>query len=154
MWMTIKPICMNWGNRLILVFAAFAALMTYMVYRCMQTPVDLVAKEYYRDELAYQQVIDGTRNAQTLSAKPTLQQDTANITIQLPAEMKQTAVKGSILFYCAADARKDRRLALQPDAAAKQQIPLHHLQPGNYTVKITWESNNRYYYTEESFTIL
>ena len=37
--------------------------------RCMQTPVDLVSEHYYKDELAYQQVIDGTRKANALSGK-------------------------------------------------------------------------------------
>ena len=54
---------MNWGRSLILVFIVFAAFMGYLVYRASGTHFDLVSKEYYKDELRYQDKIDGFRNA-------------------------------------------------------------------------------------------
>lgn len=145
---------MNWGHKLILVFIAFALSLSYMVYRCMQLPVDLVSKDYYRDELAYQQVIDGAGKAGQLSSKVQLRQDTGYIVVQLPPEMCNRAVKGNILFYCAANAGRDRQLALQPDTAARQLISTRSFIPGNYTVKITWEAGGVQYYSEEAFHVL
>lgn len=129
-------------------------MISYMVYRCMQTPVDLVAKEYYRDELVYQDVIDGTRKANALSGKVILQEGPETISLQLPAEMKNTGVEGSILFYCPSDMAKDRRLPLQVDAGARQEISNRHVLPGHYLVKIRWESRGVRYYTEQPLVIL
>ncbi len=36
--------------------------MSYMIYRCMNVPVNLVSKAYYKDEIAYQEVIDAKKN--------------------------------------------------------------------------------------------
>lgn len=144
---------MNWGNKLLLVFVGFGSLMSFMVYRCMQSPVNLVAKEYYRDELAYQQVIDGKALAQQLSSDVQVQQSTDSIRIQLPAEMKDRAIKGQVLFYCAADSRKDRHFDLQPDDAALQRLPNKLVLPGQYLVKVDWLVGDARYYSETPFTV-
>ncbi len=137
-----------------IVFIGFAGMMSYMVYRCTQTPVDLVAKEYYRDELAYQDIIDGTKKANALSARISVTQDSGRITIQFPPEMQHRSIKGNILFYCTADAKKDRTMELRLDEAGKQQLDARTFFPGNYVVKIKWESSRDHYYTEQPFIIL
>ena len=144
---------MSWGNKLLLVFISFAGLMSYMTYRCMQTPVDLVTKEYYRDELAYQQVIDGTKKANALSGKVTLHHQSGQIIVQFPQEMKDSPIKGAILFYCPADATRDRRLSLELDADGKQSIDAKAFHSGRYVVKIEWESHQTTYYSELNFII-
>lgn len=144
---------MNWGNKLLLVFVGFGGLMSFMVYRCMQSPVNLVAKEYYRDELAYQQVIDGKALAQQLSSDVQVQQSSDSIRIQLPAEMKEQAIKGQVQFYCAADSRKDRHFALQLDDAALQRLPNKLILPGQYMVKVDWLVGDARYYSETPFTV-
>jgi len=145
---------MNWGQKLIMVFIVFAIGMIYLVYRCIHVNTDLVTKEYYKDELKYQDVIDGTRMANALSEKVQLNQDNEAITVQLPDEMKNERVSGIIWFYCAADAKKDRHISIEMDADAMQQISKKVLRPGSYTVKLNWKSNNKNYYTEQTFTIL
>ncbi len=144
---------MNWGNKLLFVFVIFGGLISYMVVRCMQTPVNLVNKEYYRDELAYQQVIDGARKANALSSKVRLHQAGRDLYLQLPEEMKHTVVKGTILFYCPSDAGKDRRLMLQVDSTARQVISSLGFLSGQYRVKVQWESEGAQYFTELPFTI-
>jgi hypothetical protein len=59
---------MNWGNKLVVVFIAFALFMGYMVYRALSTKYDLVSKDYYKDELRYQERIDGVKNAVALDS--------------------------------------------------------------------------------------
>ncbi len=145
---------MNWGNKLLLVFIVFGGLISYMVYRCVQTPVDLVNREYYKDELVYQDIINGAGKANALSTKVSLLQVDKQITLQLPVEMKSGPVKGSVLFYCPSDGTKDRRMVLHPDANARQLISTESIIHGHYTVKITWECQGVHYYTEEPFTVI
>lgn len=144
----------SWGTGLLLVFVAFGGMMSYMTYRCMKTPVDLVAKEYYKDELDYQQVIDARQKADALSGRVELRQSGNAITVVLPDEMKNTAVKGSIQFYCASDASRDRNIALSPDADGGQHIATGLVQPGRYTVRVQWESGGVRYFEEKPFVVL
>ena len=73
---------MNWGNKILVVFVAFGSMISYMVYRCVKTPVNLVSEQYYKDELAYQNVIDGTKRANALSGKLELAQEDNGISQQ------------------------------------------------------------------------
>ncbi len=145
---------MNWGHKLILVFVIFAAGMIYLAYRCMHINTDLVTKEYYKDELRYQDVIDGTKSADSLSRKVQLIQRDEAITVQLPGEMKDEKVSGNIWFYCAADAKRDRHISIEMNSEGFQEINKKIFLPGNYTVKFNWTSNDRHYYSEQPLTIL
>ena len=145
---------MNWGNKLLIVFALFAGMMSYMVYRCFNVPVDLVSNEYYKDEIAYQQVIDGTKNANALSTKISIQESQSSISIQLPQEMRSKLIKGKILFYCPSNLENDKKIELSTDLNGKQDIDLKKITKGNYTVKIDWTDNNKLYHTEQPVTIL
>lgn len=143
----------NWGHKLTLGFLVFAGMMIYMVVQCMHTKYDLVSKDYYKDELKYQQVIDDASRANQLSSRASVTQANNNIIVQLPPEMQQKTVTGSLLFYSAANAQKDKTIALQVNDQAVQTIDSRSLLPGKYTVKIQWESNGATYYSEVPVTI-
>ncbi len=145
---------MNYGNKLLLVFAAFAGLLSYMTYRCFAVPVDLVSTEYYKDEISYQDIIDGTKNANALSGKINVMESGGAVTIQLPAEMKGHLVKGTVLFYSPSQIENDRHVTLTTDNDGKQLIDAKTLKKGNYIVKIDWKENNNHYYAEKQLTIL
>ena len=144
---------LNWGNKLILVFVVFGAMISYMVYRCMQTSVDLVAREYYKDELSYQQVIDARQRAEKLSGKVDFRQEGPRLALYMPKEMQHTELKGTIQLYCPSDAGKDRRFALQVDDTGRQNIGMDQIRPGRYTVRVQWQGGGEQYYVEEPLTI-
>jgi hypothetical protein len=145
---------MNWGNRLLLVFVVFAGGMSYMVYRCVQTPVVLADKEYYKNELAYQQVIDGTNKANALSVPVRLNKADDMIIVEFPPEMKNLPLEGNVFFYCASDETKDRKIKLNIASGGRMEIDKKLLATGNYTVKIRWHSGGNDYYTEQPFLVL
>jgi len=144
---------LNWGHKLMLVFLVFVGMMSYLVYRCIKTNYDLVSTEYYKEELSYQQVIDGASRANQLRNKIGIAQNGNEIVLQLPDEMKNTTVKGTAWFYYAPDAKRDRQIALNPDAKGIQSINSSQFFPGSYTVKVKWESKGQQYYSEEFVTI-
>jgi len=144
---------MNWGNRLLLVFVVFGGGISYMVFRCMQTPVDLVSDHYYKDELAYQQVIDGTRQANALSGKVALSLTAGGIRIQLPPEMSNRMVRGSIQFYCPSDAVRDRSMPLSIESGGRVDIAVHNLLSGHYIVKVSWAAGGVGYFAEQPFLV-
>jgi nitrogen fixation protein FixH len=144
---------MNWGYKLFFTFIVFAVLMSWLVYRALHTDFQLVEKEYYKSELRYQEVIDGTNRVNALSTDVNLTQESETITLQLPDEMKNQQLEGSIWFYCAYDAARDRKMKLKPDASGKQQIAAAELLPGSYTVKIQWKQADKHYYSEKKLIV-
>jgi hypothetical protein len=145
---------MNWGNKILLVFLVFAAGIFYLVYRSMHVNYELVSKEYYKDEIRYQDIIYASQRANTLSRKIEIRQSANVIAVQLPDEMKDEKVTGVMWFYCAADETKDRRISMQPDQRGAQEITKQKFLPGSYVVKFDWTSKNTRYYAEEPLTIL
>jgi hypothetical protein len=144
---------MNWGYKLFFTFIVFAILMSWLVYRAVNTDFQLVEKEYYKSELRYQEVIDGTNRVNALSSTVSLKLENETIILQLPEEMKNLPLEGTIWFYCAYDGKKDKRLELKPDAAGKQHIASNVLQPGTYTAKIQWKQAGKDYYSERKLTL-
>lgn len=143
---------MNWGNKLILVFIAFAGLMFFLVYKAMNTRYELVSKTYYQDELRYQDKIDGRANASALS---NIKVDTNSdyLILQLPNDFVGESIKGDIWLYCKTDAIKDVRLPLSADISGRQFIPKKKLMAKQYLLKLSWESANKKYYTEQDIEL-
>ncbi len=142
---------MSWGNKLLLVFIAFGGLMFFMVYNSMNTHFDLVTKEYYKEELAYQGIIDGRDNARRLNGKLSLTEQDSHLVLQLPEGVTTDSVRGKIWFYCVTDASKDLFVDLMPGTDGIQRIPLSELKSDKYTVKLEWKQGDTNYYLEERF---
>jgi hypothetical protein len=143
---------MTWGKKLIMVFIGFALLMSTMVYMCSKQQFDLVSKDYYSEELRYQDRIDATNNASRLS-NVEIRQNAENVVIELPKEMQGLSVRGQVWFYCANDAANDRKIEIESDHEGKQFISKSKLAKTNYTVKVNWKSGDDNFYTEKKVSV-
>lgn len=144
---------MNWGNKLLVAFLIFGGLMAYLVYRSLNTNFELVEKDYYKSELRYQQVIDGSKRLSDLNLSLLLKQTEKEVVLELPAALRNKESVGDVWFYCAYDARKDKRVPLKTNDEGIQLFAKESFSPGNYIVKINWLMDNQYYYTEEKLSI-
>ncbi|NJL13400.1 MAG: hypothetical protein HC913_10615 [Microscillaceae bacterium] len=95
---------MNWGYRVTILYLSFVAFMLTMVYMSFQYEVNLVAKDYYKQEMAYQKEIDKMKNVQALEGKVGLeyQKEGQMLRLSLPGG----ASDGEILFFGPAMAKR------------------------------------------------
>lgn len=145
---------MNWGNRLLLTFIVFGAGMCYLVYRSMHTNYELVEKNYYKTELNYQSVIDATRRAGELKTAVSFEQQGKGMVLHIPGEMKSKNIKGTVWFYCAYDATRDRKFTLNLKDDDEKSVPLPGVLAGTYIVKMSWTCEDKDYYSESNLTVL
>lgn len=143
---------MNWGNRMLLVFALFAFFIGFLVYKCINTKFDLVSKDYYKDELRYQDKIDGKLNAAEISSVK-LEQDNNVVTVLFPSEQKGMKAEGEVFFYCPTNENKDKHFPLTINAEGKQSIDKKMLSKLGYKVKITWDIDKKKFYSEKDIKI-
>lgn len=143
---------MNWGNKLVVVFIVFGAFIGYLVYSAVNTKYDLVSKDYYKDELRYQDKINSQNNAAKISDVK-IEQDAEAVIIHLPKEQKGFSVTGDVFFYCITDEQKDYHIALQVDSANQQIVMKKNLQKAAYNVKINWQLGKEPFYFEEKLLI-
>jgi nitrogen fixation protein FixH len=143
----------NWGTKLMLVFGFFMLGMIALVAMSMRQKVELVARDYYSDELRYQQVVDATQRAQALERPLTVAMQGDKLVLQLPQQAGGAAITGEVHFYCAADGTKDKRIVLQADENGAQAIPAQLLKPGRYTAKVNWRYEGNTYYAEQPLNV-
>jgi len=143
---------MNWGYRLTFLFMGFVALIGTLVYKAMNTRFDLVSKDYYKDELHYQERINAIANSTQLGAL-NVTQDSANVMVALPESLKQQQAKGDVLFYCKTDATKDRAMPLAVNEQGVQVISKKLLPAKQYLLKVNWQSDNKSYYLEKEVIV-
>jgi hypothetical protein len=143
---------MNWGNKLLLVFAGFAILMSTLVYKCMHQNFELVSKDYYNEELRYQDKIDGMNNANKIG-EVKIKEDGKQVSIQLPKEVQGLALTGKALFYCPTDSQKDRDIPVQVNDEGLMLVDKAKLARAHYLVKLNYQVGNDKYYTEQYLTV-
>ena len=142
---------MNWGYRIMLVYIAVVVAMLGRVYISSRQTNEMQDKNYYVKELAYQQVIDGKNNLNQLQGQLSVSDSAGMVKIRIPVAAAQNITEGKIYFLRPSDEKKDLRLALQPDANGLQLISGTLLTKGLYTVQLSWKSNNKPYYSEQSY---
>lgn len=141
-----------WGWGIAAVYAVFAASTLGFVAFTMTHRVELVAPDYYRQELNYEQQIARQRRASNLTQQVTclLTHDQKNIELRFPAGMKE--ISGKMHLYRPSDSLMDYEIQIAPDAEGRQLVPADRLTRGLWRAKITWQSQKQEYY--EEFTLM
>ena len=142
----------NWGTKVAMLYGGFVALIVILVTMSMKQDFQLVSKDYYEQEIKYQEIIDAGKNQAALSTPVIFKANEQELTIVLPAEFSDQVVKGKIVFYAPADAKFDTgfELLLQNNTMI---IPREKLHSVNYKVKINWEAENKKYYQETNLNL-
>src|SRR5207342_1349110 len=121
---------------IMLVFIAFSLMMGFLVYKSTRTKFELVSKDYYKDELAYQEIIDGSNNASTLSAKLNLQVLDSTVQIVFPKELQNAHLKGKLLVYCPYDETRDLKMIFDLNPGESLAISKSQVGPGTFILKV------------------
>jgi len=143
---------MNWGAKIAIVFISFTLLIGFLVYKSVHTKIDLVSNEYYKDELHFQQQINGTNNANAISAVQVIPTDSL-ITIVFPQEVKHGKIHGEAWFYCKTNADYDKKLAIAANENGIMTVSKNNLFKTNYILKLKWMANNTNYYSEKNINL-
>ncbi len=148
----MSTVKMSWGTRIALLYGGFVVLIVTLVASSMRQSFDLVAPDYYGQEIKYQEVIDAGKNQSALSAPVSLQVTPSNITVNFPTEFKDKALVGTVLFYSPVHAAWDKEIAI---AASNNTMEIaRNVLPGNYyKVKLKWEADGKKYYQESEVSL-
>lgn len=144
---------MHWGHKIIIVFVLFAAGIITLVTKSMHTRIDMVTPDYYAAELKYQEVIDGRREAQSLSAPVAINQSAQSIGVAFPSEMQGIVLNGNVLFYRASDSRQDVSLPIKTDENGLMLVSKQRFAKGDYRVQLQWEAGGKTYFQENLVTV-
>jgi hypothetical protein len=140
---------MNWGYRIAILYTSFVIFMITMVVMTFQYKVNLVAPDYYKQEMTYQSEIDKISNVAQLLEKVKLQYTDKMLWLELP----NGEAEGEILFFRPSDASKDFKIALSTDSTGRQALPTEGLATGLWRLKIDWTAKGKAFYSEQRIKI-
>jgi hypothetical protein len=139
---------MNWGWKLAIAMGIFMVGVLAVVFYAMTLDVNLVADDYYQQELAYEEQITRLKNTEGLELKPTFEKSADGKLLVLTFPEDLNPEKGEIVLYRPSDFTKDRRFPLKLDAARQQGFVSETLKAGLWRAKLTWEAGGKSYYQE------
>ena len=143
---------MNWGNRILILYLGFVALIITLVVISINQKVDLVAPDYYARELNFESEIVKMKNESALVEKPKVSLSNDQLLISFPAAFKDKKITGSVLVYKPSDANADYTQAI--DAInGEVNIATQNFSAGMRKVKIDWKVDSLYYLTESVVVI-
>ncbi|TPE45900.1 FixH family protein [Pontibacter mangrovi] len=143
-----------WPYAIIAAIVLFAGYIIFFVVKAMNQDVDLVSKDYYAQEIAYQDHINKLgRTIAVGEVGITYNQEGKTILLQLPEGYKDQKIYGQIEFFRPSDDALDFKMPLQPGRDLSQLIQADTLQPGRWKVRVNFSANNETFYAEKALTI-
>ncbi|MBL4667862.1 MAG: FixH family protein [Flavobacteriales bacterium] len=139
--------------RIAVVFGLFMTFVISIVVYTAFLDIDLVAEDYYQQEVNYQEIIDAKKNSVELKKQLAIQQNGTTITIRFPESHKRENMNGTIHFYHPKSSKFDVQEPLKLSENNTQTISKSKLLKGNYTVKFQWEKNGKRFYIEKSYYV-
>ena len=141
---------MNWGAKIILSFVCFFGVIFTLAYISMNQDLNLVADNYYEQELAYEDRIERIKNTQGLVERPDIVVDKKEQKARLvfPENLKEKVAEGKIHFFRPSNAALDKEFTIALDQDGNQSFDISSFPAGLWKAKVSWEWKNREYYEE------
>lgn len=141
----------RWGIGIAVAYTLFFLAMVSMVIASRFQRSDLVTRDYYEQEIQYQQQIDRLARTAAHGRELDIRFDPAlnAVIVQFPTAVAGSNVSGKIALFRPANAAYDKTFDISIDAANRQVISCDRLPRGLWRVKIAWRIDSEEYYTEE-----
>lgn len=142
----------NWGVGITIFIIAFIVFILSFVFKAAQTDTDLVAEDYYEQELNYQPTIDAENNADKYKNDFGFAQIDEFYVIKFPNDAIGME-SGKIHFYRPNNAELDKHYQIELSNTGEMAIPLSSLETGYYKLNISWKAEGNEYLIQEEIEV-
>lgn len=139
-----------WPYAIILVFVCFAVFIGQFVYRSIQNPTNLVDKNYYQNELDYQDVIDAKSKGLGVKNRMNVRLENKVLIIDFVEDWKD--VSGQVYLYNPIGNEKDIKQAFSIKES-QLKMKLRGLVNGVWVLKLGFNHEGEDYYLEEKLNV-
>ena len=142
---------MNWGVKITLAFIVFVLIMITMVIISVKQDVNLVAEDYYKQEIAYESQIERIKNTNNLAFPPEISfnKETNRLLISFSSVLANRIRSGEVLLYRPSDHKKDVKAQLILDDSNQLVISMAGRKKGLWKIKLNWNDGELEYYDEK-----
>jgi hypothetical protein len=143
---------MNWGKSIVVAFILFASFIGTMITIMMKQDIGLVTKNYYAEDLAFQNQLERKENTAQLELKPEVVIE-QNQLLKVYFPSVSYVEEGEVKLVRPSSEKLDQRFSLLPSADSVQVFNLNPLAPGPYRVKLLWKTEGKEFYLEKLIVI-
>ncbi len=143
---------LGWGWKIGLLYTAFAGMIIALVVASSRQKFDLVSKDYYKEEIAYQQVLDASANQAALQGTMVIRANEQTVNIEFPAEFQTAPIHGTVHFYSAVSKDLDRTFDITTEQN-RMTIDRNKLPRAAYTMKVSYNANGKDYYQQSDINL-
>lgn len=136
---------MKWSYGIVIAYVLFITFILSLVYKTFQNDVDLVADDYYAQEIAFQNIIDGQKNYKSLNKSLVLKQTNDSIKITFP-HVSGEKIDGKVLFFRPSNKGWDINSTISNQVLSLSKTEYKN---GQYIMKATWKVAGVDYYHQQ-----
>jgi len=140
---------MNWGYKITFLYLGFVALILVLVFTSMRNKEDLVAKDYYLQELKYQERMNEMKNANEMEEAIAYTVSGKQVILEYPVSFLGGDFNGEISFYRPSNASMDFKVEMMPGENRVQQVGPGKFSRGMYRMRFLWQMEGKKYFKEE-----
>jgi nitrogen fixation protein FixH len=144
----------NWATGLTIFFILFVGTLVFVLYQSSQVHDSLVVKNYYDEDINYQQHYDKKQNTADLNIKVKVQysKDNKEVTLTFPTDSVST-ISGTIILYNPYTEFSDVKYDFNLGKEAVYILPVDKIKSGRWKLKMDWKRGNKAYYQEEEIIL-
>jgi hypothetical protein len=142
---------MSWGKGITIAFITFALFIGSLVTVCVRQDISLVSKNYYDEELKYQDQIDRLENAAALAEKPFILVRNGQLEVQFSEFAKLE--EGELILTRPSDARYDAKFTVSLGSDSIRIYDLSMYPTGRYNTSLRWQMNGKEFLIQESISL-
>jgi hypothetical protein len=129
---------LNWGHGIFITLTLFVGMMAWFMVRAIGNPEELVAEDYYQQELKYQERIERMDHATAAGEAVITEVSPGSLALQFPASVKGKVITGSVNVLKPNDSRADRTVPLVVDTAGRCVLDTREWMKGRYQIDVEW----------------
>jgi len=138
----------SWGVKITILYTGFVILIVTLVTMAMNQKVELVSKDYYEQELRFQDRINKSNLSKSLEIPLTWEVKQGMLQLNFPEQFKNRKIDGSIYFFRPSDEAFDKTVSIPNSDSVTRNISTSQLKKGLYKIQISWKVDSDEFYNE------
>lgn len=144
----------NWGTGLFITIILFISFFVSFIIFSFSKERNLVTKDYFPDEIAYDLKLEKIKNTNALEQKINTNLTGKNLEIVFPDYFKKSEkINGTITLYYIKSYKQDKKYKINTDKSNKQFINCEKMPAGRYKINIDWEYDGKKYYQQNEIEL-
>lgn len=136
-------------------FVVFAMMVGAMVIISMNQDISLVAEDYYKQEIEYQDQINRQKNALELESLPLVQfnANSGKLLLIFDEKIHKGFVSGKVHIFSNRTSKEDLIFELNISAFPAFEMDLSELRSGKWEARVFWQDSEKEFYLENVIDI-